>query len=349
MANTQPYPCNTCSVAFETSELQRSHMREPCHVNNVKRRMVQLPALSVEQYEAQLEPLSQDDPPNNADDDQEETSDENNHAIPPIQCLFCPLGSITIDNYVRLATLTIDANLQHMRTAHGLFIPSPDRLVDMDTFLGYLSTVVFYYNTCLYCSTERNSLEGIQTHMRDKGHCMIDLDGDSELDEDGDGDGEEKESVRLTETEMRLPSGAMINSRRADAVQLRSKPALARSRKKGEAQASIWSDAPPCSAQANADRRISVRGEMGISGLSDAQKRGLQVTEKKLKKRETVARAAQRWAVEKVANKQKYFKVCDIDVSIHSLTDADCCDSPMSLDLRMDDRYAMEVTYPRRE
>jgi hypothetical protein len=49
---------------------------------------------------------------------------------------------------------------------------------------------------------------------------------------------------------------------------------------------------------------------MGILGLSDMQKLALQVIDKKMKKRETVARAAQRWATEKVANKQKYFKVC---------------------------------------
>jgi Mn-dependent DtxR family transcriptional regulator len=37
--------------------------------------------------------------------------------------------------------------------------------------------------------------------------------------------------------------------------------------------------------------------------------RALMVVEKKMKKRETVAKAAERWANENVGNKQKYFKV----------------------------------------
>jgi pre-60S factor REI1 len=305
--------------------------------------MVQLPALSAEQFEAEVErdELSRQEDKDSSDHDdkdpsqavvEEEASEDDDdedvvqdvQSISSSQCLFC-----------NLISSDVDTNVSHMHTTHGLFIPSPDQLLDLESFLGYLATIVFDYNTCLYCSAERGSVEGIQTHMRDKGHCMINLDAESELldfweledsDEEGDDVVRKLAATKLSDSEMRLPSGAVINSR-SDTAQLRAKPALAQSRKKGsqfrvkrnelraiadankEAQ-SKTSDSEPDRAQSRNNRQVAVRGEMGIIGLSEMQKHALQVTEKKMKKRETVARAAQRWAMEKVANKQKYFKVC---------------------------------------
>jgi pre-60S factor REI1 len=306
--------------------------------------MVQLPAISAEQFEAEVErdELSRQEDNDGSDHDdkapsqeilEEEASeddfddedvDQDVQSISSSQCLFC-----------NLISSDMDTNISHMHTMHGLFIPSPDQLLDLESFLGYLATIIFDYNTCLYCSAERGSVEGIQTHMRDKGHCMINLDAGSELldfwgledsDEEGDDVVRKLAATKLSDSEMRLPSGAVINSR-SDTTQLRAKPALAQSRKKGsqfrvkrnelraiadankEAEPRT-SDSEPDRSQSRNSRQVAVRGEMGITGLSEAQKHALQVTEKKMKKRETVARAAQRWAMEKVANKQKYFKVC---------------------------------------
>jgi pre-60S factor REI1 len=56
------------------------------------------------------------------------------------------------------------------------------------------------------------------------------------------------------------------------------------------------------------ERRVAVRGEMGLVGVSEAQKRALVVTEKKMKRREALAKAAMRHAVEQQPMKTVYYK-----------------------------------------
>ncbi|KAF2097827.1 hypothetical protein NA57DRAFT_40046 [Rhizodiscina lignyota] len=45
---THPFTCNTCQVAFRSSELQRGHMQSDWHRYNLKRRVASLPPLSSE-------------------------------------------------------------------------------------------------------------------------------------------------------------------------------------------------------------------------------------------------------------------------------------------------------------
>jgi len=59
------------------------------------------------------------------------------------------------------------------------------------------------------------------------------------------------------------------------------------------------------------DRRVAVRGEMGLTGITESQRCALQITEKKMKRREAVAKAAQRYAAEQEPIKAKYYKVGD--------------------------------------
>ena len=224
-----------------------------------------------------------------------------------------------------------------MLSTHGLFIPEPESLTDLESFLGYLGTIVFECFECLYCGTSKLTLEGVQMHMLAKGHSKLNLHDDSELldfwelssDEEGEeGDGVEEmrrkmEGIRVSETEMRLASGAIINSR-SDTAQLRAKPGLTQSRLKGEQarkkrdELKAITDGTEGVANAEekaeggakgvTDRRVAVRGEQGLIGITAQQRHALMVTEKKMKKRESVARAAQQWAKEKVANKQKFFR-----------------------------------------
>lgn len=302
--------------------------------------MIQMPALTQEQFDAQVQPeelsghkKSQEDNVRATVESEFESEEENEAVIKmsPSECLFCNTDSLNVED-----------NVEHMHSVHGLYIPEPDQLSDMETFLGYLASIICEYNECLYCGAEKNSLEAVQTHMKDKGHCMINLDGDSELldfwdvsdDEDGDEqkDAEKRPTngngVHVSATEMRLPSGSIITSR-SDTAQLRAKPTLTKSRvkasqiriKRDEMKAIMdgsEKDKPKAPdnnrsmrTQPGTDRRVAVRGELGLAGLSEHQKRALMATEVKMKKREHIAKAAQRWAMEKVANKQKFFKVCD--------------------------------------
>ncbi|KAF2691446.1 hypothetical protein K458DRAFT_353182 [Lentithecium fluviatile CBS 122367] len=349
-SKSRVFPCNTCSITFKTSEFQRLHMRQPWHIYNLRRRVAELPAVPEEQYDAQAK--SQEIVRRQKDSDEEgkkrisshdaeiesaaevevETdsiSEETTEAeykisekVPPTQCLFCNLDSPTLN-----------ANINHMSSLHGLFIPSPDQLSDMESFLGYLAIIIFEYKECLYCGLVKGNVDGVQTHMRDKGHCMIKMNSKSELldfwefpdsgDEDEYEDEERTKSaaIKLSETEMRLPSGVVINSR-SDTTQLRAKPGLVQSRTKGsqhrikrdemraiaagESQESA--DETQSRPSRSNDRRVVVRGEMGLVGVPESQRRALQITEKKMKRREAVAKAAQRYAAEQEPIKAKYYK-----------------------------------------
>ncbi len=50
VAQTHPYTCNSCAVAFRNSDAQRTHMRSDWHRYNLKRRLAELPAVSSEDY-----------------------------------------------------------------------------------------------------------------------------------------------------------------------------------------------------------------------------------------------------------------------------------------------------------
>jgi pre-60S factor REI1 len=225
-----------------------------------------------------------------------------------------------------------------MSSLHGLFIPSPNELSDLETFLGYLATIIFEYNECLYCGLERGTVDGVQTHMRDKGHCMINMHAGSELLdfwEISDGRHEEQDEdeqcvmrarVKLSDTEMRLPSGVVINSR-SDTAQFRARPGLVQLRTKGEKYRTRRDEMKAITAgedqevadgeqrglSCSNEHRVAVRGEMGLVGLSENQRRALQVTEKKMKRREAVAKAATRYAMEQEPIKTKYYKVGDCE------------------------------------
>ncbi|KAG9625428.1 hypothetical protein KCV04_g12192, partial [Aureobasidium melanogenum] len=47
---THPFTCNTCQVAFRSSDLQRTHMQSDWHRYNLKRRVASLPPLTSEVF-----------------------------------------------------------------------------------------------------------------------------------------------------------------------------------------------------------------------------------------------------------------------------------------------------------
>lgn len=101
--------------------------------------------------------------------------DEEEHHANVDQCLFC--------NYV---SPTIDLNLLHMSRQHGLFIPEREFLVDLPGLINYLSETVLVLHECLYCHKLFHTGSGVQTHMRDRGHCMIAYSTEDEQMEIGD-------------------------------------------------------------------------------------------------------------------------------------------------------------------
>ena len=90
--------------------------------------------------------------------------------VPLNQCLFCNAPSDDITS-----------NVLHMSKQHGMFIPESDYLVDLEGLLGYLHEKINDFHECLYCGQMKHTVSGVQTHMRDRGHCMIPYSTETEM------------------------------------------------------------------------------------------------------------------------------------------------------------------------
>ena len=90
------------------------------------------------------------------------------------RCLFC-----------NQSFSSLETNVLHMTRAHGLFIPEQSYLVDLGGLIKWLHERIYDLHECLYCHKVKGSTEGVQTHMRDKGHCMIAFETEEEMIEVG--------------------------------------------------------------------------------------------------------------------------------------------------------------------
>lgn len=95
------------------------------------------------------------------------TSDSTSENAQPTEvslrrCLFCNYDSPTVP-----------LNALHMERIHGMFIPERNYLVDLEGLIGSLYEKIYEFHECLYCQKLKPTIFGLQTHMRDKGHCKI--------------------------------------------------------------------------------------------------------------------------------------------------------------------------------
>lgn len=128
----------------------------------------------------------------------EETDSWLGSEIPVSSCLFCNYDSPTWK-----------LNVSHMTKFHGLFIPEQNYLVDFEGLLRYLQAKVHQNHECLLCHKLKGTTSGVQTHMRDKGHCMIAFETQEEMVEIGqfydfsstysDGESEDMEMEQVPE------------------------------------------------------------------------------------------------------------------------------------------------------
>jgi len=250
--------------------------------------------------------------------------DDHSKTSSSTRCLFCPSSSPTPTT-----------NLDHMSTQHSLFIPAPSQLYSLESFLSYLAVLVYKYHECLYCGQEKGSLDAVQTHMRDKGHCMIEM---AELIDFWDA--EVKEGVsedwnHKMEAGTHLPSGLVPDSRNSSgdekttsrAANPSSAPSRRGSPRHRKLKPAVTSAESPPSQQPPAThpqlghlssyhnsndphRNLTTtpRTEKGLIGLSDQQLRTLQIADKKLKSREESAKAKGRYASQHQPVKTMYYK-----------------------------------------
>ena len=95
-------------------------------------------------------------------------------AVPLNRCLFCNYNSPSLK-----------LSVMHMSKYHGMFIPEQIYLTDLEGLITWLHDKISEIHECLYCHKLKGSTEGIQTHMRDKGHCMIAFESEKDMIEVG--------------------------------------------------------------------------------------------------------------------------------------------------------------------
>lgn len=255
----------------------------------------------------------------------------------PLQCLFCNNDLPTMDD-----------NVEHMYKVHGMFIPNKEDLEDAEGLLLYLFNIISEFHECLYCGKTKETAEGIQSHMIDKGHCNFAF--DEELDQFYDFEGQpevdahetQEQSVREDEEdveadsvserhdfhpdsdhELRLPSGRVLGHRslsRYYRQNLHSYPTPSERAERRAITAAGTADGDNTMPD-HPGRQLAIRarGEMSMIGVSEFKKRALRVTEKKALKEEARARNEHEWRVNKESNHQKHYRVSDLEILLSGM------------------------------
>jgi pre-60S factor REI1 len=293
-------------------------------VYNIKQRIASLPPITLDAFNLQNRTAPRvyvSEVPSSSDED---STEANEQCGSPFQCLFCNRVFPEDD-------AGFETNLDHMRTTHGFAIQYSEFVIDVRSLVGYLATEVQLWRECLYCGTTKPSTTRIQSHMRDKGHCLLNLDREPEIlnfwermpqaDKDYTAPALER-PTRLSATELRFPSGKVIESKHtAHAARKASRKrssetstgALPVASEDASAQPSHMaigrfspSDRPLPIPKVRPGRQLARSEEMSITGVSEQQRQTLVLAEKKAQRREDIARRTREWVYAKGANAQKF-------------------------------------------
>lgn len=132
--------------------------------------------------------------------------------VPLNRCLFC--------NY---ESPSLKLNVLHMSRFHGMFIPERSYLTDLEGLINYLYVKITELHECLYCGKIKSTTNGVQTHMRDKGHCMIAFESEEEMIEVGQfydfrstysDQGDDDQDIDMEESEETKHGGVKLGSKR---------------------------------------------------------------------------------------------------------------------------------------
>ena len=109
-------------------------------------------------------------PQTNGDD---KDGEEDSESTTPSQSVAEPKWTISSCIFCSYESPSLPLNAQHMERFHGMFIPEKQYLVDLEGLIKHLQRQVSEYHECLGCGKMKSTVFGVQTHMRDKGHCKI--------------------------------------------------------------------------------------------------------------------------------------------------------------------------------
>lgn len=93
--------------------------------------------------------------------------------LPETTCLFC-------SHKEKADFESVDANILHMFSKHGLYVPEPKYLVNKTGLIKYLGEKIGFGNVCLCCNYQGKNLEAVREHMKIKRHMRIPYESEDE-------------------------------------------------------------------------------------------------------------------------------------------------------------------------
>jgi len=168
------YYCNTCKKKFNSQNTFNTHLRSKKHVqittpDNAGDYVVVSSESLTEKERERAESVEKEC----ASEVDSEIEEEDFEGLAINECLFCCHWSRNMEK-----------NLKHMTNEHSFYIPDPECMSDVAGFLTYLGIKVGADHECVKCGDsirEFRSIEAVQKHMTDKGHSIINTDGEAYL------------------------------------------------------------------------------------------------------------------------------------------------------------------------
>jgi pre-60S factor REI1 len=129
--------------------------------------------ISAEQRPSPVKRPSNPQPAGNETEAKEAQNGRESNNTTPVQSQAVPAWSLKSCIFCNYSSPTVPLNVHHMERFHGMFIPEKPYLVNLDGLIDQLQHRVHDGHECLYCGKISSTVFGVQTHMRDKGHCKI--------------------------------------------------------------------------------------------------------------------------------------------------------------------------------
>lgn len=310
--------CSSCEKSFYSLKSWQNHYNSRSHARKVRESLPD--NLHIVGVYDPVEDGQSDD--NILDSESELLATVADTEFVPSECLFCTLDSPDLSQ-----------NIAHMLKMHGLFIPDQKHLIDVESFVSYLYTIISDFHECLYCGSSKSTAEATRSHMRDRGHCKLNFESEGELElfwerDDGMDEAEsEPPLARMSfpatgsllsgdEDSLHLSSGKVIGHR-SQLHPLRHVPKSTPQPTDTERKAiTDGSTSRGTTVDQRTGRQVVTRahGGTGLIGVPQKQRRALIAVEKMMMKVELRARNRYELNLEKASNRtgQKHYKVCRI-------------------------------------
>lgn len=99
--------------------------------------------------------------------------EEDSESTTPSHSVAEPTWTLNSCIFCNFESPSLPLSVQHMERFHGMFIPERAYLADLEGLMKQLQRQVSHFHECLTCGKIKSTVFGVQTHMRDKGHCKI--------------------------------------------------------------------------------------------------------------------------------------------------------------------------------